>query len=29
VKGVVLNGTRVWLPRWITRIFGISPLTVD
>lgn len=29
VRGFVLNGTKVWLPRWLTRLFGLSPLTVD
>jgi len=29
VRGVVLNGTRAWLPHWLTRLVGISPLAGD
>jgi receptor protein-tyrosine kinase len=29
VRGVVLNGTRAWLPDWLTRLFGVSRFDID
>lgn len=29
VRGVVLNGTRVWLPGWIARLLGVSRFAIE
>lgn len=29
VRGVVLNGTRVWLPGWLARLLGVSRFAIE
>ena len=29
IRGVVLNRTRVWLPAWLSRLFGVSRFELD
>jgi capsular exopolysaccharide synthesis family protein len=29
VRGIVLNGTRVWLPGWIARLLGVSRFAIE
>jgi hypothetical protein len=29
VRGVVLNGTRAWLPSWAARILGVSRFAIE
>lgn len=29
IKGIVLNGTRTWLPRWLARLLGVSRVAIE